>query len=84
MSSYVILMRVRARRDLKREGMGVPTSITRQKVQKLMTERAQLVDVLPPAEYEEFHLPAAVNIPLKTLNGETTAGLDRDRPVVVY
>ncbi len=62
----------------------MPTSIDRGDVQRLMGEGAQLVEVLPPAMYEEMHLPAAVNIPLKDLNRETTAKLERDRPVIVY
>ncbi len=62
----------------------MPTSIDRDDVQRLMGEGAQLVEVLPPAMYEEMHLPAAVNIPLKDLNRETTAKLERDRPVIVY
>ena len=62
----------------------MPTSIDRDEVQRLMGEGAQLVEVLPPAMYEEMHLPAAVNIPLKDLNRETTAKLERDRPVIVY
>ena len=45
---------------------------------------AQLVEVLPEGEYREAHLPGAVNIPLKALAAETTAELDRQRPVVVY
>ena len=47
-------------------------------------ERAQLVDVLPREEYEEEHLPGAVNIPLKELDRDTTAQLRRDTPVIVY
>ncbi len=62
----------------------MPTSIDRDDVQRLMWEGAQLVEVLPPAEYEEMHLPGAINIPLKSLNRETTAKLERDRPVIVY
>ncbi len=62
----------------------MPTSIDRGDVQRLMGEGAQLVEVLPTAMYEEMHLPAAVNIPLKDLNRDTTAKLERDRPVIVY
>ena len=62
----------------------MPTSIDRDDVQRLMGEGAQLVEVLPPTEYEEMHLPGAVNIPLKSLDRETTAKLERDRPVIVY
>jgi rhodanese-related sulfurtransferase len=44
----------------------------------------QLVEVLPPAEYEELHIPGAISIPLKTLDEQTTAGLDKTKAVVVY
>lgn len=45
---------------------------------------AQLVEVLPPGEYEELHLPTATNIPLKGLGYDSTASLDRSKAVVVY
>ena len=44
----------------------------------------QLVEVLPEEESREVHLAGAMSIPLKTLDAQTTAGLDRARPVVVY
>jgi rhodanese-related sulfurtransferase len=53
-------------------------------VKRLIEEGAQIVEVLPAEEYEEEHLPGAVNIPLKTLDARTTARLDRREPVVVY
>lgn len=62
----------------------MPANIDRDAVQELIAEGAQLVDVLPPPEYAEFHLPGAINIPLKDLGRGTTAHLNRDRPVVVY
>ncbi len=62
----------------------MPTSIDRGDVQRLIAEGAQLVEVLPEPEYEGMHLRGAVNIPLKSLNRETTAKLERDRPVIVY
>ena len=63
----------------------MPVSIFREEVQRLLSEeRAQLVEVLPPGEHEEEHIAGAISIPLRTLNAETTAILDRDRPVVVY
>lgn len=58
--------------------------IDRDRVQELLAEGAQLVEVLPSDEYEDEHLPGAVNIPLKELNRETTTRLDRARPVIVY
>ncbi len=62
----------------------MPKRIDRDDVQRLIGEGAQLVEVLPPAMYEEMHLPGAVNLPLKSLDRETTAKLERDRPVIVY
>ena len=49
-----------------------------------MAEGAQLVDVLLRPEYEEEHLPGAINIPLKELNRAKAQQLDRERPVIVY
>ena len=63
----------------------MPIPINRDEVQRLLRdEEAQLVEVLPPADYEDEHLPGAINIPLKTLDRETTGRLDPDRPVIVY
>lgn len=62
----------------------MPTGIDRTRVQALTAEGAQLVEVLPTEEYEDEHLPGAINIPLKELNRETTRQLDRSRPVIVY
>jgi rhodanese-related sulfurtransferase len=53
-------------------------------LKRLLDERAQLVDVLPAPEYAETHLPGAINIPLKALDRDSTAQLDRTRAVVVY
>jgi rhodanese-related sulfurtransferase len=59
--------------------------IDRDELQRLVRdERAQLVEVLPADEFNDEHLPDAVNIPLKTLDGETTRRLDRNRAVIVY
>ena len=62
----------------------MPTAIDRERVQQLVREGAQLVDVLPRPEYEEEHLPGAINISLKELNRETARRLDHTRPVIVY
>jgi rhodanese-related sulfurtransferase len=60
------------------------TAVTLPELQELTATGAQLVEVLPEAEYAEAHLPGAINIPLKRLDASTAAVLDRDRPVVVY
>ncbi len=63
----------------------MPREITLDDVKRLLDEeRAQLVEVLPRAEYQDEHLPGAVNIPLKELDRHTAAILDRHRPVIVY
>ena len=63
----------------------MPTPIDRDEVQRLLAEEnGQLVEVLPPDEFEDEHLPGAINIPLKTLDRESTASLDPQRPVIVY
>ena len=62
----------------------MPAPVDRDAVQRLLAEGAQLVEVLPAGEYEDEHLPEAVNIPLKELDAETVRQLDRERPVIVY
>lgn len=63
----------------------MPTPIDRHEVERLLAEeQAQLVEVLPEAEFEDEHLPGAINIPLKQLDCGHSAGLDRARPVIVY
>lgn len=59
--------------------------IDREELRRLIEEeQAQVVEVLPEPEYDWAHIAGAVNIPLKELDETTTAGLDRDRPVVTY
>ncbi len=52
----------------------MPTAIFRDEVRRLVHEvGSQLVDVLPREEYEDEHLPKAINIPLKELDRQTIA-----------
>ena len=62
----------------------MPNQIGRDEVRRLMGAGAQLVEVLPTSEYEEEHLPAAINLPLRELEEHAIEILDRSRPVVVY
>ena len=58
----------------------MPTSIFRDEVQRLIREEeAQLFEVLPPAMFEDECIVAAVNIPLKDLDLQTTSSLDKGR-----
>jgi rhodanese-related sulfurtransferase/CBS domain-containing protein len=60
------------------------TPILYPQLRDLLDQGTQLVEVLPAEEYAELHLPGSISIPLKTLDANTTAGLDRGRAVVVY
>ena len=61
------------------------TRIWRDEVLRLIRdEAAQLVEVLPPPEYEEEHIEGAISIALKNLDREAHERLDPDRPVIVY
>ena len=62
----------------------MPAPIDRDDIPRLLRGGGQLVEVLPADEYQAEHLPAAVSIPLKTLDETTTAQLDTTRPVIVY
>jgi len=62
----------------------MPTKIDLARLRELLDGHAQLVEVLPPDEYADEHLPGAINIPLKTLDATTAARLDPAHPVVVY
>ncbi len=59
--------------------------ITRDDVRRLMAdESAQLVEVLPVAEYEDVHLPGAINLPLEEIGDKAPHLLDATKPVIVY
>ncbi|HZA26664.1 MAG TPA: rhodanese-like domain-containing protein [Actinomycetota bacterium] len=63
----------------------MPKAIDREELQRLVREEgAQLVEVLPPEEYDEEHLPGAINIPLRRIDAEARERLDLQRPVIVY
>lgn len=62
----------------------MPKPMFRREFETLLSAGAQLVEVLPEAEYLEEHLPGAINIPLRQLTADTVQQLDPGRPVVVY
>ena len=65
--------------------MRVSMVIDRAEVRRLLEQGgAQIVEVLPRAEYEVEHIAGAVNIPLKELTQAAVRSLDQDRPVIVY
>ena len=62
----------------------MPTDIDRHEVQRLVAGGAQLVDVMPRAEWEESHLVGAVHVPLKKLAELASERLDPSRAVITY
>ncbi len=63
----------------------MPRNVDRHELQRLVREEgAQVVEVLPKEEYEDEHLPGAINLPLRRLEREARDVLDPQRPVIVY
>lgn len=56
----------------------------RSEVRTLIDGGAQVVEVLGPEEFEQDHLPGAINVPLRRLESEARRALDPSRPVLVY
>jgi len=62
----------------------MPRDINRDDVERLVAKGAQLVEVLPTEEYNEAHLPGAINLPLKKLNRQRASQFDPTQPIIVY
>jgi phage shock protein E len=62
----------------------MPRAIDLGETLRLLDDGAQLVDVLSRKEFEDSHLPGAINIPLPELDEMAVASLDREAPVVAY
>lgn len=62
----------------------MPTDINRDDVQRFIADGAQLVEILPAKEFNQAHLPEAINIPLKELSAQGVKSLDPTRPVITY
>jgi rhodanese-related sulfurtransferase len=61
----------------------MPEIVDRNQVQDLVRHGAKLIEVLSSKQYQEAHLPSAVNLPLQKLNRLTAAEFDKDHPIVV-
>jgi len=62
----------------------MPEEIDRNRLRELIAGGAQLIEVLPAKEFAEDHIPGAISLPLRSINRESSASLDRHRPLVVY
>jgi rhodanese-related sulfurtransferase len=65
--------------------MAMPLEVhDRREVQALIHRGAQVVEVLGAEEFEEDHLPGAINLPLPKIETEAVSRLDPAKPVLVY
>ena len=63
----------------------MPNEVTVGRLRELLQgSDVRLLEVLPQNEYDEEHLPGAINIPLKSLTRDEVARFDKSRPTVVY
>jgi rhodanese-related sulfurtransferase len=60
------------------------TRIYLEQLLELIDRGAQVVEVLTGDDYAPAHLPGAINLPLRELDEQHAAVVDRHRPVVVY
>jgi len=60
-----------------------PPEISREQLQKLLDDGAQLVDVRAEHEWEAGRIAGATHLPLAEL-AERAGEIDRDRPAVLY
>jgi rhodanese-related sulfurtransferase len=58
--------------------------VRRSEVQELMNKGAQVAEILGPEEFQEDHLPGAINLPLRKVETDAESKLDPNRPVIVY
>ena len=63
----------------------MPHAVDLAEVKRLLAEEdAQLVEVLPPENFEAEHISGAINIPLREIDERAPRELERGRPVIVY
>ena len=62
----------------------MPQDIDRDEAQRLVAKGAQLIEVLPAEEYNEAHLPGAINLPLKKFDRQSIQLFVLSRPVIIY
>lgn len=60
------------------------TPIGLEQLRELIDRGAQVVEVLTGDDYAPAHIPGAINLPLRRLDEQAVAVLDRGRPIVVY
>ncbi len=62
----------------------MPRFIGLDEMENLVGKDAQVVEVLSASQYQEKHLPGAMNIELEDFSDESLSQLEKDKPVIVY
>ncbi len=62
----------------------MPRFIDVDEMEDLVSRGAQVVEVLSSSQFEEKHLPGAINIELEDFSDESLSRLDKNKPVAVY
>ncbi len=62
----------------------MPRFIGLDEMEDLVARRAQVIEVLSSSQFQEKHLPGAINIELENFSDESLSRLDKEKPVVVY
>lgn len=78
---------MRTAHDLVMEAKKHVAEISIEEAQKLLCSDTLIVDVREPFEYEEGHVPGAINIPRGMLEFKMTQDevlIDRNRPILLY
>ena len=60
------------------------TDVSGEEARQLVADGALLLDVRTKAEFDQAHIPGAINISVAELKGRLSELGDKQRPVVVY
>ena len=69
---------------MKKIQVGFLFSYDYEKLKNLMKKKGSLLDVRSPMEFEENHIPGAINIPLDIIESNIKIISEMQKPIVVY
>lgn len=62
----------------------MPTKIEREEVQRMVDAGAHVLDVRSAEDYASEHIQGAISLPIKELDRQRAAQLERDQPLITY
>lgn len=62
----------------------MPTEILKEQVRDLLSEGAQIIEVLSAKQYQKQHIAGALNIPLEDLDRAAVDHLSKSQPIITY